>query len=215
MHLRTLIQTLLAGLATTSPLLHRAASSTAEAQLLLIAPLSASCTSAPFPAECATASSAAPFLISAMDAYAIRSGPEIAALLSLIAFETGDFRYDRNHYPGRAGQGTRNMQLAPWNLEYASSIPELAPKVLAITGGTAAEGLSDEQLNEVRGLVLDDRFSWKSAVWFYVTKCGAVRDEVQAGGQTGFEAYMQCVGVQTTPDRLEYWRRAKEAFGIA
>jgi len=107
------------------------------------------------------------------------------------------------------------MQLGAWNLEYARSIPELAPKVLAITGGTAAEGLSDEQLNEVRDLVLDDRFSWKSAAWFYVTKCGDVRDEVQAGGQTGFEAYMQYVGVQTTPDRLEYWRRAKEALGVA
>lgn len=217
MHIKTLIPILLAGLATASasPLHHRAALPTAEAQLLHIAPLSVSCASAPFPSECATASTAAPFLIAAMSSYSITSAPELAALLSLIAFETGDFRYDRNHYPGRPGQGTRNMQMGSFNLEYARAIPELATGVAQIAGSRTAEQLSDAEINAVRELVLDDKYSWASAAWFYVTKCGGVRAEVQKGGQEGFEAYMQCVGVQATADRLEYWKRAKEAFGIA
>ncbi len=50
---------------------------------------------------------------------------EVAAALSLIAFETGGFKYDTNHYPGRPGQGTRNMQMGGYNVLYALRIEDL------------------------------------------------------------------------------------------
>src|SRR5271167_622786 len=102
----------------------RAGGSSAASQLLEIAPGSANCNTA-VNSECATADHAAPFLISAMQTYCIYQPPEIAAVLSLIAYETADFMYNINHFPGRAGQGTRNMQMADFNLQYALSIPEL------------------------------------------------------------------------------------------
>src|SRR5450432_2231504 len=92
--------------------------------LLEIAPTSSTCDLAPFPSECATAAQAAPFIFGAMANYSI-TPLEMSALLSLIAFETNEFKYNINHYPGRAGQGTRNMQIAEFNLQYALSIPEL------------------------------------------------------------------------------------------
>ncbi len=193
----------------------RNAGDSATAMLLAIAPSSGSCAGAPFPSECATAEQAAPFLIEAMSKYGIYSPPELSALLSLIAFETGDFKYNINHYPGRAGQGTRNMQMPQFNLEYALSIPELEAQVRAITTSTTTSGLSDDKLNAIRALVLPDIYSWGSVAWFLTTKCASARPALQAGGQAGLEAYLGCVGTTATADRLAYWKRANAAFGLS
>lgn len=195
----------------------RAAGASAASQLLEIATTSNTCSGAPFPSECATASQAAPYLISAMSTYSVTSLPEIAALLSLIAYETGDFKYAINHYPapGRPGQGTRNMQMANYNLLYAKSIPALEGQLATITTASSTDGLSDDQLNAIRALVLSDQYAWGSAAWFLTTQCASARPALQAGGQAGYEAYLSCVGTTATSDRLAYWTRANTAFGIS
>lgn len=77
-----------------------------EAQVLAIAPNSADCTKASFPDECTDATVATEQLNNAFKAYKVWSlGPK-AALASLIAFESGDFVYNINHFPGRPGQGS-------------------------------------------------------------------------------------------------------------
>jgi hypothetical protein len=216
---------LLSGLATAaslpastfSHLSNRAAGASAASQLLQIAPTSNTCTGAPFPSECATADQAAPYLISAMSQYSITSPPEMAALLSLIAYETGDFKYNENHYPapGRPGQGTRNMQMANYNLLYAQSIPALSTQLAAITTASSTSGLNDDQLNAIRALVLPDEYAWGSAAWFLTTQCASARPALQAGGQTGYETYLSCVGTTATSDRLAYWTAANTALGIS
>jgi hypothetical protein len=149
--------------------------------------------------------------------YGITSPPEIAAVLSLIAYETGDFKYNINHYPapGRPGQGTRNMQMANYNLLYARSIPALASQLSAITTAPSTSGLSDDQLNAVRALVLPDEYSWASGAWFLISQCANTRAGLQAGGQAGYAAYLSCIGTSATADRLAYWTRANTALGIA
>lgn len=198
-----------------SHLLQRNAGDTASSQLLKIAPTSNTCEGAPFPSECMTAEQAAPYLITAMQTYKITSLPEISAILSLIAFETGEFKYNINHYPGRAGQGTRNMQMANYNLLYAQSIPTLSSGLSAITTATSTAGLSDDQLNAIRALVLPDEYSWGSAAWFLTSQCAGIRSQLQAGGQAGYESYLGCIGTSVTDDRLAYWTRANAAFGIS
>jgi hypothetical protein len=195
----------------------RTAGKSAVDVLLGISPNSNTCDGAPFPAECATAEHAAPFLTAAMEQYGVRSLQELAAVLSLIAFETGDFKFNVNHYPapGRPGQGTRNMQMAQFNLDYASSIPALAPKLRAITTSTTIAGLTDDQLNDIRALVLADQYTWGSAAWFLTTQCANIRPQLQAGGQAGWSAYLACIGTTATSDRLAYWQRANTAFGIS
>jgi hypothetical protein len=199
-----------------SNLASRAAGGTAASQILEIAPTSGSCNGASFPAECATNEQAAPFLISAMSNYGITSPPEIAAVLSLIAYESGDFKYNIHHFPGLvAGQGTRNMQMGNYNFLYAKSISTLSSKLSAITTASSADGLSDDQMNAILALVTPDEYTWGSAAWFLTSQCASARPAIQAGGQAGFQAYMSCVGTSATSDRLAYWNRANSALGIS
>lgn len=77
-----------------------------ESQILTIAPTSNSCTDAPAEGECATAKQAAKFTSQSFDTYQVTSKAEQAAIISLMAFESGDFKYNKNHFPGVAGQGS-------------------------------------------------------------------------------------------------------------
>ncbi|KXH67920.1 hypothetical protein CSAL01_10091 [Colletotrichum salicis] len=184
------------------------------------APKSTSCDGVTsFPEECATASHVASYLPQAFQKYNIYSKGEMAAVLSLMAFETGDFRYNRNHFPspGRPGQGTRNLQMAGYNLMYALSIPELASKATEIAGGvTDGNSLTDDKKNQILDLVLPDDYTWGSAAWFLATQCDDdVKENLAAGTVKGFTLYMDCIGTSGTDDRVEYWSRAKGAFGVA
>jgi hypothetical protein len=152
-----------------------------------------------------------------MSSYNITHPSELSALLSLIAYETANFQYNTNHFPapGRAGQGTRNMQMAQYNLLYARSIASLGDQVDAITTADGVDGLSDDALNAIRALVLPDEYSWGSAAWFLDSQCGdGVRSGLQTGGEAGWEGYLACVGTEATDDRKAVWERANEAFGI-
>jgi hypothetical protein len=187
---------------------------TAASIIQQISPASASCAGAPAAGECVTADQAAPYLISAMVNYKLYSPGQIAAVLSLIAFETGDLKYNKNHYPGRPGQGTRNMQMPQYNLLYARSIPELAPMANAITTGSA-DSLSTDQLNSLLALVLPDQYSWASAAWFLTSQCNpSVASGLESATDAAYSAYLSCVGTAASSDRMAYWQRAKAAFGL-
>lgn len=79
-----------------------------------ISPASASCDGAPYPLECRTAEEAAPAIELSFQSYGINTAGEAAAVLSTIAFESGNFKYQNNHFPGNPGQGS--MYLKPWNI---------------------------------------------------------------------------------------------------
>lgn len=89
----------------------KAGSKITTSQLLAIAPKSRTCTNAPIPSECATASQATHPLNTSFEKYNISSLAEKAAVLGLIIYESESFRYDRNHFPppGRAGQGSEYL----------------------------------------------------------------------------------------------------------
>ncbi|KAG9231605.1 hypothetical protein BJ875DRAFT_112274 [Amylocarpus encephaloides] len=190
----------------------RADGRNAVTSLLEIAPLSKSCDGAEFKDECATSEQAAPFLIQAFQDFQITNPNEIAAVLGLIALESGQFKYNINHFPGNPGQGTRNMQGPDFNLDFARSFPNLKAKADAITTAPTTAGLSKDQLNAVRALVLPDMYSWASAAWFLTTKCADARPAIQKGGDEGLEAYMACVGTTITPERAEFNTKAAKAI---
>lgn len=78
-----------------------------EAQLLEIAPSSRSCenmTRLPL-RECRTAKQAVPLFNRALRKYNVESTGEVAALISLIAFESGEFKYQRSR-PKENGRGS-------------------------------------------------------------------------------------------------------------
>lgn len=77
-----------------------------SAQILAIAPTSSTCDNPPAEGECATADQAAPYISDSFTTYGVDNVAEQAALIGLMAFETLDFKYNRNHFPGVAGQGS-------------------------------------------------------------------------------------------------------------
>lgn len=68
------------------------------------------------PGECSTAAQAVPFITKSFATYNVTSRAEQAALISLMAFESGDFKYNRNHFPppGRPGQGSTFAPYKPF-----------------------------------------------------------------------------------------------------
>ncbi|MCJ1422019.1 hypothetical protein MMC32_008388 [Xylographa parallela] len=140
----------------------------------------------------------------------------MAALVSLMAYETADFKYQNNYFPGNPGQGTRNMQSASFNLLYAKSIPALAPSIAALTGGSAIGALSVSQLNQVRALLTgNDYYDFGSAAWFLTTQCSAaVRAGLQTGTLAGWQTYVtDCIGTSATSDRQRIWEIAMQEIG--
>ncbi|KAK6596852.1 hypothetical protein H4I96_09504 [Botrytis cinerea] len=156
------------------------------------------CSTAPFPAECATLAQAAKGIAIACGSGEFTAG-EIGAMIALMSFESG----------------TKNMQMAKYNLQYAQSIPALKEPLAKITTATTVDGLSDDKLNDIRALVLVDEYTWGSTPWFLKTFCDDARKSLRTGTVQGWQAYMTCVGVDPTdPARLAYWTKAKASMGF-
>ncbi|OQE19264.1 hypothetical protein PENFLA_c019G07325 [Penicillium flavigenum] len=178
-----------------------------ETQLITIAPSSKSCANAPAEGECATAKQAAKFTSQSFDTYKVTSKAEQAAIVSLMAFETEGFKYNKNHFPGVAGQGTRNMQSPAFNKKYASSLPELKDKLPSVSN-------SPEELLDL--LRSDSATDFGSGAWFLTTQCSKdVRTALADGSETGWQRFISdCVGTSVTDERREYWERAVKAIGV-
>ncbi|KAL8712451.1 MAG: hypothetical protein Q9220_003299 [cf. Caloplaca sp. 1 TL-2023] len=176
--------------------------------LLAIAPKANTCAGAPFPKECKTADEAAPFINQSFRTYGITTPGEAAAVLGIMAFESGDFKYNINHFPGTPGQGTRNMQYPTLNLQYAKSIPALQSQLAAAgSNPTAVLAL----------LTANPAYDFGSGAWFLSTQCSAtIRAGLKAGSLAGWQAYIsQCVHTTPTPERQAYWERAAKAMGVS
>ncbi|KAI1820036.1 hypothetical protein F4861DRAFT_92240 [Xylaria intraflava] len=169
-----------------------------------IAPSSLSCTDT---TECRTNVQAAPLLSAAT---ANLSTGATAAVIALTAYESGDYKYKRNKYPGRPGQGTSNMQMINYNILYAGSIPDLQEAVNQL--GSID---TDDKKNQLLDLVVDDKYNFGSGPWFLTTQCARdVLGELEHATDQGFTAYMNCIGTDLTPERTAYWTRAKTAFNL-
>ncbi|KAL6231741.1 hypothetical protein BDW75DRAFT_35808 [Aspergillus navahoensis] len=179
------------------------------AQILTIAPKSQSCANATdFVSECATATQAAPALSAAFKKYGLTNKAEQAAVLGIIAFESGEFRYNKNHFPspGVEGKGTRNMQSVDFNKKYAASIPEIADRLEEV----------QDQPGAVLDLLLEDPVrDFGSGAWFLTTQCEeSVREGLRNDGEQGWEAFIvDCVGTDASDERKGYWTSAVEALG--
>ncbi|KAJ5873488.1 uncharacterized protein N7473_013361 [Penicillium subrubescens] len=216
MHLLTPLTLLLAlGTTTLAHPLHRPTHKTkskaditiTESQILTIAPTSNTCDNPPAVGECATAKTAATYTSQSFDKYGVTSKAEQAAVLSLMAFESLDFKYNKNHFPGVAGQGTRNMQSPTFNSKYASSLPSLADKLPSVANSPA------DLLDLLRA---NEAFDFGSGAWFLTTQCSDdVRSALQKGDEAGWERYiMGCVGTSVTDERRSYWERAVKALSV-
>ncbi|KAI1386868.1 uncharacterized protein F4822DRAFT_328525 [Hypoxylon trugodes] len=207
--LASLAGLLMAGQTIAAPVQARDGVKMASDYILEIAPKSATCDNTD---ECRTNVQAGPLFADAMLKYNVKNAAQIAGILALTAFESDDYKYKHNISPGRPGQGTSNMQQWPFTLKYAQSIPELKDKLSGVT-----ESVDDNKKNEILALVTPDEYNFGSGPWFFTTQCSTdIQEALKAGTDAGFQQYMSCVGItDVTPDRLEYWNRAKTAFNLS
>jgi hypothetical protein len=179
------------------------------ASLVSIAPATASCKGADFPAECANATQAATAINKAFVTYKITSTGEQAALVAYMLFESGNFKYSQNHFPGRPGQGTRMMAMPPFVKKYATSVAGAD----AVSQAEAVGG--DSGLKAILALVnSDDEKSFGSAAWFLASTCTPeVRTGLVAETTVGWHNFLtQCVGTTAVPERDVPWLAAKQAM---
>jgi hypothetical protein len=179
------------------------------ANLISIAPATSSCTGADFPAECADATQAATAINKAFATYGITSTGEKAALVAYMLFESGNFKYSQNHFPGRPGQGTRMMAMPPFVKKYATSVAGAD----AVSQAEAVGG--DAGLKAILALVnSDDEKSFGSAAWFLTSTCTPeVRAGLVAETTDGWHNFLtQCVETTAAPERDVPWLAAKQAM---
>lgn len=179
------------------------------ADLVAIAPDTASCTGAPFPEECAVADHAATALNESFKTYGITTTGEIAALVAYTLFESGDYKYSKNHFPGRPGQGTRMMAMPPFIKLYATAVAGESEVAAAEAAG------GDAGLVNILALVnSDDRGSFGSAAWFLTTQCTAdIRAGLVAETIDGWHNFLTvCVGTTAAPERDTPWVAAKQTL---
>ncbi|KAJ1799902.1 hypothetical protein LPJ59_001506 [Coemansia sp. RSA 2399] len=161
--------------------------------------------------ECATNTQALSSINKAIAAYGVTQMGEITALISLMAYESGDWLYNINHYPGRAGQGTRAMLMYSFVSEYANQLhPADATKVLA------AGAVTDAVENNVRALVLNDDDSFGSAFWYLVNHAAAYHgndSHLRVGNFADFKDYVtNGVGAGWDDSRQTVWERVNSAL---
>ncbi|KAK3724914.1 hypothetical protein LTR37_000962 [Vermiconidia calcicola] len=194
----------LAATTLTSPLPQQKPGLTA-ASILEISPSTSSCANSPAAGECRTAHQAAPSISISFTNFAIHDFPTQAALLALILYESGAFKYSKNHFPGIPGQGTRNMQSPEFNLEYATWLATVCTNC-----GISEAEVEGAGVEAVLGLVNGDEWGFGSAAWFWSTQCDqSVKKGLRAGTQEGWEGYLsQCVGTTATEERTAIWMKA-------
>ncbi|KAM3419147.1 hypothetical protein BST61_g5092 [Cercospora zeina] len=206
-HSPTLITVALAAAAFAHPLARRHTACITTKDLTTIAPDTASCDGADYPAECATASTAAPNIAESFHTFNIDSFGAQAALVAITLFESGDFKYKINHYPGVAGQGTRNMQSPAFNEKYAEWIVANGNDANITNDRVAAA--SAQGPAQLLDLINTDKWSFASAAWFVATQCDANHlAALGDGSQTSFEKYLtDCVGTTVTDERIAGWSK--------
>ncbi|KAK5131768.1 hypothetical protein LTR08_000600 [Meristemomyces frigidus] len=193
---------------TTSGTPLRRANTITASSITALDPSTCSCANAPVAGQCRTATEAAPEIAISFVNFAITTFGEQAALLALMLYESGAFKYSTNVYPGVPGQGTRDMQMPEVNSNYA----EYLANVCTNCGITAAQvqQAEAEGPTAVLDLVNTDEWGFGSAAWFLATQCDAsIRDGLAAGTEAGWDAYLQqCIRTTVNDDRTQLWSAA-------
>ncbi|PHH78015.1 hypothetical protein CDD80_7477 [Ophiocordyceps camponoti-rufipedis] len=183
-----------------------------------IEPKTATCN--PQDTQCRNATVVAPLLSSSFQKYNVTCRQEAACLVGLAMLESVNFQSMRNKDPGRAGQGTVNMQMCNFNLKWArelnnASFPDVTGEINCLEKECKDKATCDQVLNTV---LETERGQFSSLAWFYKKQCNkplikeALRNNVSACSD-----YLQeCIGVKPNDGgRVSLNKKAFEAFGVA
>ncbi|KAJ1920444.1 hypothetical protein H4219_001281 [Mycoemilia scoparia] len=162
--------------------------------------------------ECSTFETAAANINISFEKYKITTRGEMIAIVALMASESGSFVFNRNHYPepGRPGQGTKAMMMYPSIYKYANSLyPEEVEKL------SATESTTDTKvMNDVLGLVLNDKDTFGSAAWYMSTEANEyLQKNPLDGKQSSYQKYTtEAVGASWDESRGVIWNELNKAL---
>lgn len=169
--------------------------------VLAAAPTSNTCDNAPAAGQCATAQQAVGPIISSFEQYKILTPGEQATILAWMAFESGDFKYNKATYGDTPpGKGNRCMISPSFNAEYAKTVNNNEADPAAMLQKLIADG-----------------HEYDACAWFYSAKCSnAVKTAVQAGTKDGHTQFLKtCVQTDVTDARYKVWMQTAKAFGLS
>lgn len=173
------------------------------ARLLAVMPRASSCATGPV-VECLTAVQAAPLLAASFIKYDITHSAAQAAILTLIAVESGELKYNQ-HYnngaPALTGQGTYNEMSPSFILQYGLTLDILDTNPLIVM----------KKINQ------NPENSIASAAWFMRQFCALILPRFETAPDDAYRTYItsaDCIGTTMSEDRNAYWAKAKAALGV-
>ncbi|KAJ2495548.1 hypothetical protein GGH96_006355, partial [Coemansia sp. RSA 1972] len=164
------------------------------------------CKTSPAAGECALNSEVLVSINQAIRQYGVSARGEIVATLAWMLFESGNWQYNINHFPGNIGQGTRTMMTWEYVAEYAQTLhPDAYAKVLGSDTVSAADNTTK---TDVIDLVLNNNDSFGSGFWYLTTQAASFHGNANClrdGNQADFQKYVED-GIITT------WTTEREAI---
>ncbi|KAJ2725892.1 hypothetical protein GGI07_000937 [Coemansia sp. Benny D115] len=129
-------------------------------------------------------------------------------------FESDNWIYNINHFPGKPGQGTRSMIQYEFIEPYAK---ELHPDEYGMIMKDNLEPNSNKTMNAVRELVLNDDDSFGSGFWLLAkkkTEFHNAKDKLRDGNLDDFKDYMKNgIGLESYEDiRTPVWNAVNNAI---
>ena len=169
-----------------------------------VAPRSKSCTHAPIPEQCITARDAVSYLNEAFKRYDIDNAAAQAAVVALISMESSEFKYNRaGNGTATNGRGTRSMMSPTMVVNYAVELH-----------GPVAVSDARNEFNSLK-MVLRERDSMASGAWYLRRICPQMVGGFARRPEQLWRQYIEsCLGYEMNDERMEYWDRAKDAFGL-
>lgn len=165
---------------------------------------------------------ALPFIQQALEKYGLTTQEQMAFYISVMALESGNLSYNRNIWPGRAGQGTRSMMM-PNNLHaFLRDSPDILaahPELQAYAGSPYDDG-NNSAKDQALQVLMKDEYTFLPGAWWIErggetmqTGCSHFKQKLAAPiSAAGVEELLAtCVGVSHDPARTLAYQRALNA----
>ncbi|KAI0244554.1 hypothetical protein L0F63_007102, partial [Massospora cicadina] len=166
---------------------------------------------------------ALPYIKQAFDQYNLVTPEQMAFYISVISVESSNLSYNRNHFPGRPGQGTRSMMM-PENLHaFLNSSPKILkdhPELTQIAKKSAKD-MSNNDKEKLLNVLMQDEYSFLPGAWWISEggeklmkpSCNHFKSKLIQGASksTIDDLNTNCLGVGKDPARIMVYHRALEA----
>lgn len=161
-------------------------------------------------------SEALPHIQAALSAYGLTSAQQIAFYLSIVSVESGNLSFNRNHFPGRPGQGTRSMMM-PQNLyAFLKDTPSIVSSndVLTQVINQPYDDTNSQAKEQVLNVLVSDQYSFLPGAWWIAKgaglvqnpSCSTLADSLSSSSPEAVSnLFTQCVGVNGG-DRIQNYQ---------